>query len=327
MLNKRHKSEELPDEVRMVYNEVESILLREEEAHRRDKRKIPGDRLEYPSIMVPPPPPPPPPLRKHVELLIEKAEILTKSLKGRDQTIEEIMEDVVDEAMYDVRRITEEAMENFGEEPIYGTGEETPKNTMPDTRPTNEPTEAFELGTIQCEEAQQRAVQDTEATEDSWEDDSDAEVTGSRLAPYKKAKLHCMECNTNHMNEKLLMKHMLKNHLTELSSTSWRCCTDQVWNASLTSYVSHWGGVHGFRKEPFPCPKCNNNFRNIPDIRRHWLKIHKKSVKRAKNARSTTPKIQDVPKPQSLVVQTRKGSGHSTLPTSVVSTPQNHVGP
>ncbi|KAF9731828.1 hypothetical protein PMIN01_09757 [Paraphaeosphaeria minitans] len=60
--SKRHKSEELPAEVRKVYNEMETILLREEEAHRRGTRKVPVERLGYPPVMVPPPPPPPLPL-------------------------------------------------------------------------------------------------------------------------------------------------------------------------------------------------------------------------------------------------------------------------
>ncbi|KAF2443843.1 hypothetical protein P171DRAFT_45447 [Karstenula rhodostoma CBS 690.94] len=335
--NKRHKKEELPDGVRRVYDELEAVLLQEEEAHRRGTRKDPEERfqrLEYPSIMVPPPPPSPPPLPKYVKLLIETAKILEMSVRSRDEAMEETMEHIMDETMYDVREdIPEETMYDFQEdireeimgdpreEPRDNTGGEAREDTVPDT--THQPTEAVEQGIVKSEENQHVAVQNTEPTEGDWGDDSDVKIIESRPLVYKAPKFCCLKCRTRHGDLTLLMNHMLRNHLKELASTYWQCCTDQVWNASLTSYVRHWGGVHGFRN--FPCPKCALGFKSMPEVRKHWIEEHNNPVGKAKNARSTTPKVSNVPKPQSSMAQIRNGSNDSTPPTSVASMPQNHV--
>ena len=96
----------------------------------------------------------------------------------------------------------------------------------------------------------------------------------SPQAAYKKARLSCETCKKNLKNLRGLVAHMMKNHIDDLGSASFRCCAAQCFNGRYLSSSPHWRGVHGWGKEPFQCPKCDVFFPSIPEVRKHWKQQH-----------------------------------------------------
>ncbi|KAJ4347885.1 uncharacterized protein N0V89_009257 [Didymosphaeria variabile] len=329
--NKRRKRDDLPDEVLRMYNELEAILLREEDAEKRDARQDPQERfkpMKCPGILVPPPSLPPP-LSKPTETTIT---ILKANKETRAEIGEKTMEETIGETMEKTRENTrketgKEVRKEIREEP----GNDSHKDNNPDTNSSDKSTEVIKQGTVKVEETQDVADLSTQESGEIWEDDSDVEIIESRpvqkrhLPVYNMAQLFCCACNVKiGGNLRAFTDHMLKIHFDELDSIYYRCCADHYWNASLTSYVPHWGGVHGWGKEPFPCPKCAANFQSIPELRGHLVKVHQNSVSTTpKSLREVTPKASVDYKSKSSVGSIQKSSQDPTPASSVAPKPKS----
>ncbi|KAL1601452.1 hypothetical protein SLS60_006367 [Paraconiothyrium brasiliense] len=285
--NKRRKRDDLPDEVLRVYNELEAIMLREEDAEKRGTRQDPLKRfkpMECLEILVPPPSPPPP-LPKPVETVLQTT---TTILEANDGTRK------------DTQKETGEEVRNY-------INHETRVNSHRDTEPIppveNRPPISLPARAQIPNETESKSSDDAEdiSTADSrpkipFAPNQESVVVSPRESlvapsvvqiksgrphmPPPTMQLYCRNCKLYLNSIKELVAHFMKCHIEELDSVYFACCPPpdrHYYKATCNSFM-HMQDVHGWdHLTPFPCHECDAKFFDIRDVREHFESTHQTS--------------------------------------------------